>query len=155
MKLNQKRVSEKFITERYLNNQKYFSKSNKRFFNVYETTCYEICDFFGAIVEKQGAFIQDRENHNVLKLVSHNKKIETVTGGFDGARDGQKLYIALREFLKSNLGFYELEVMKRLNSISLSNDYKSTLLFESNDGKGFYLYFGTNNYDELKIISHK
>jgi len=155
MKLNQKRVSEKFMTERYINSVDYFSKGNKKFFNVYETTCYEIGEFFGAIVEKQGAFMQGGKNHNVLKLVSHNKKIETVTSGFDGNRDGQKLYIALREFLKSNLGFYEIEVIKKLNSIRLSIDYKSTLLFEGHDKKGFYLYFGSSNNEELKIISHK
>jgi len=151
IKLNQKNVSQKFITERYLQNEDYFSLGNKRFFNVEKTECYEIGEFFGVVIEHQGEFLRGTENkHVVLKMVSHDRKITTVSSGFSGSKNGLYLYRDIRDFLKSSLGFYEKNVISKLESISLSDDYKNTLLFKNFNNEGFYLSFN----DDIKIISH-
>ena len=150
-----KTVSQKYFTERFLNSEDYFARGNKRFFNIKKTICYEFGTHFGLVVEMQGEFIKGSgNNHNVLKIVSHDRKIETITSGFDGNRDGKKLSKILIDFIKNDLGFYEKEVVKKLDSVQLSNDYKNTLLFKSHDNKGFYLYFGSEEREDIKIISH-
>ena len=153
--LKQTIVSESYFVYRFLNNNDYFSRGNKKFFNVYKTSCYEIGDYFGVVVEKQGAFMEGGQSHNVLKLVSHDRKICTASSGFSGSRDGEKLYKELRKFLKNSLGYFEQQVIIKLEKIYLSNDYKNTLVFEAHNGDVFSLYFGSSNYDELEIICHK
>jgi hypothetical protein len=145
------RTSQANIVERYLNNPNYFSKANKRFFNVHETKCYEIGNSFGAIIEKQGEFLPDGENHTSLKLVSHDRNIITITSGFEGSRNGQNLFDDLIYFLKHNLGYYEKLVISKLKHISLTQDYRNTILFESHDNKGFYLCLE----DDIRTILHK
>ena len=155
--LKQNKTTESYFTQRFLNNDSYFSRENKRFFNVKKTLCYEIGDSFGAVIEYQGAFIPtiSNESHIVLKLVSNDRNIITVTSGFKGNRNGHLLFKDMIKFLKNSMGCYEKDVLSKLKKISLSNDYKNTLLFEDFNNKGFYLYFGLCNYEELRIIGHK
>ena len=152
MKVNKNRVSQRYITDRYLINDDYFSRGNKRFFNVLKTECFEIKSYFGAIIEHQGAFLEGGQSHTVLKFVSHDKKVETITSGFEGSRNGKYLFDDIIYFLKHGLGHYEESVLKKLNSIKISKDYIDTILFEAHDNTGFYLSFKDG---QIKIISHK
>jgi len=143
-------VSQKYIADKYLNNKDYFSAGNKKFFNVLKTECYELGENIGIIIEHQGEFLRGGNNHTSLKIVSINKKIITVTGGFNHQKNGLYLYRDIRDFLKKDLGFYEKQVIKSLDSISLSRDYKDTLLFKNSNNQGFYLTIDNN----MRIISH-
>ena len=136
-----------------LNNKDYFSRGNKRFFNIYKTVISGTHEnSFFMLLEKQGEFIQGTgTKHNVLKLISKDGVI-TVTGGFEGEINGQSLYNELKYFFNNQLGYYEKGVLRTLTSIEKSKDYKNTWVFNSNNN-GFYLTID-NAYD-IRVILHK
>lgn len=95
-------ISQRDFTRKYLNNNEYFSAGNKKFFNVYKTTCKELFNI-GFVLEESGEFIRGGESHTSLKVVGLNKNIDTLTSGFSGSPKAKVMYKSLITCLK-NLG---------------------------------------------------
>ncbi len=136
-----------------LKNKEYFSKGNKRFFNIIKTKISSNHNnTFFMILEFQNEFLPGTNTkHNVLKFVAKNKTT-TITGGFSNDIDGKLLHYALKEFFNTSLGYFENNILNNLVSIEKSKDYKNTYLFESKKS-GFYLTI--NSLNDIKIILHK
>lgn len=149
--LSQKKVSQGFIVGRYLNNKDYFSSGNKRWFNIEKIECYEMGNSFGVVIEHQGEFMTGSSGkHVVLKLVSHDRNICTISNGWKPNKNGLFLYRDIRDFLKSELSDFEKNVLSKLNTIRMATDNNETIEFISFDGNGFRLNFS----EKVEIIDH-